>query len=123
MVRATLENRLKYESLNVLEEDKKSQVFRKLLENSNVRLNAIITINSTYKKMIQVLNHESIYYEPILNSLQRDIQDQTDFINHIIYIGGPAIKKIGVLTVEMRVRKRRNTTKISIYVYDFVETK
>ncbi|XP_054726180.1 uncharacterized protein LOC129236032 [Anastrepha obliqua] len=100
--RAVLQNRIKYENEFVLEEELKSRVFRKKIENSNVRLKAIKTINGTYRKMIQVLRHDGIFYEPILLSLSQDIEDQSNFIKHILYLGIPAISKFKELSEEYR---------------------
>lgn len=97
-----LENRIKYRNEFVLEEELKSRVFIKKIENSNVRLKAIKTINNTYKKIIQVLLHDAIFYEPILRSLNADMEDQTNFIKHILYLGIPAIAKFKELNYEYR---------------------
>lgn len=85
-----------------MDEEVKSQIFLKKIENSNVRLKAIKTINNTYKKMIQVLLHDEIFYEPILISLNEDLKDQKHFINHIIHLGNPAIAKFKELSEEFR---------------------
>ncbi|KAH8375055.1 uncharacterized protein LOC110188405 [Drosophila serrata] len=100
--RALLENRIKYQNEFILDEELKSRVFLKKIENSNVRLKAIKTINNTYKKMIQVLVHDEIFYEPILRSLSSDMDDQTNFIKHILYLGMPAIAKFKELNDEFR---------------------
>ncbi|XP_001359747.1 uncharacterized protein [Drosophila pseudoobscura] len=100
--RAVLENRIKYQNEFVLDEELKSRVFLKKIENSNVRLKAIKTINNTYKKMIQVLVHDEIFYEPILRSLSGDMEDQSNFIKHILYLGMPAISKFKELNDEYR---------------------
>ncbi|XP_034488067.1 uncharacterized protein LOC117792159 [Drosophila innubila] len=100
--RAVLENRIKYRNEFVLEEELKSRVFIKKIENSNVRLKAIKTINNTYKKIIQVLLHDAIFYEPILRSLNADMEDQSNFIKHILYLGIPAIAKFKELNYEFR---------------------
>jgi len=67
-----------------------------------VRLKAIKTINNTYKKMIQVLVHDEIFYEPILRSLSSDMDDQSNFIKHILFLGMPAIAKFKELNDEFR---------------------
>ncbi|KAH8248302.1 hypothetical protein KR038_010540 [Drosophila bunnanda] len=100
--RALLENRIKYQNEFILDEEFKSRVFLKKIENSNVRLKAIKTINNTYKKMIQVLVHDEIFYEPILRSLSSDMDDQSNFIKHILYLGMPAIAKFKELNDEFR---------------------
>lgn len=102
MDRAVLENRIKYQNEFVLEEEIQSRGFLKKLENSNVRLKAIKTINNTYKKIIQVLVHDEIFYEPILRSLSNDMEDQSNFIKHILYLGKPAIAKFKELNYKYR---------------------
>ncbi|XP_017104214.2 uveal autoantigen with coiled-coil domains and ankyrin repeats-like [Drosophila bipectinata] len=100
--RAMLQNRIKYQNEFILDEELKSRIFLKKIENSNVRLKAIKTINNTYKKMIQVLVHDEIFYEPILRSLSSDMEDQANFIKHILYLGMPAIAKFKELNDEFR---------------------
>lgn len=102
MDRAVLENRIKYQNEFALEEEIQSRVFLKKMENSNVRLKAIKTINNTYKKIIQVLVHDEIFYEPILRSLSNDMEDQSNFIKHILYLGKPAIVKFKELNFKYR---------------------
>ncbi|XP_017874690.1 PREDICTED: uncharacterized protein LOC108621717 [Drosophila arizonae] len=100
--RAVLENRIKYQNEYVIDEEVKSRDFIKKIENSNVRLKAVKAINSTYLKMIQVLRHDAIFYEPILRSLNGDMEDQANFIKHILYLGMPAIAKFRELNQEYR---------------------
>lgn len=101
--RATIENRIKYQNEFILEEELKVHGFLKNVEKSKIRLKAIKTINSTYQKVIQVLRHDEIFYEPILRSLSKDIDDQANFIKHILYLGTPAIAKYRKLSEEYRV--------------------
>ncbi|XP_017874697.1 PREDICTED: uncharacterized protein LOC108621721 [Drosophila arizonae] len=100
--RAIVENRIKYENEFVLEEELVSRMLLKKIENSTVRFRAIKTINTTYKKMVQVLLQDEIFYEPILSSLDDDIAEQTHMIKYIIYLGLPAISKFKVLNKEFR---------------------
>ncbi|XP_017104560.2 uncharacterized protein [Drosophila bipectinata] len=99
---ALLENRIKFEHEALLDEEVNSRIFLKKIENSNVRLKAIKTINNTYKKMIQVLLHDEIFYEPILISLGEDLKDQKRFLQHILYLGIPAIAKFKELSDDFR---------------------
>ncbi|XP_017874695.1 PREDICTED: uncharacterized protein LOC108621720 isoform X2 [Drosophila arizonae] len=101
MERSRAVNMIKYENEYILQEELQSRVLLKKIENSNVRLNAIRTINTTYKKMRQVLLQDEIFYEPILRSLDDDMEDQVNFIKHILYLGMPAIAKFKVLNREL----------------------
>ncbi|XP_034116398.1 uncharacterized protein LOC117576003 isoform X1 [Drosophila albomicans] len=100
--RSEVENLIRYENEFVLEEELLSRVLLKKIENSNVRFKAITTINTTYRKIIQVLLQDEIFYEPILRSLDSDIEDQGNFIKNILYIGKPAIVKFKELNKEYR---------------------
>ncbi|TDG42786.1 hypothetical protein AWZ03_010798 [Drosophila navojoa] len=100
--RCKLENLMKYENLYVLEEETASRILMKKIENSNVRLKAIRNINTTYRKMIQVLLQDEIFYEPILRSLDDDMTDQALLIRHILYLGMPAIAKFKELNREFQ---------------------
>lgn len=97
-----MENRIKYENEFVLEEEIVSRMLLKKIENSTVRFRAIKTINTTYKKMVQVLLQDEIFYEPILSSLDDDIAEQTHMIKYIIYLGLPVISNYKVLNKEFR---------------------
>lgn len=109
--RAVLENHIKYQNEFELAEDVKSREFIKRVENSQVRLKAIKAINIAYMKMVQVLSNDAIYYDPILRSLSDDMEDQATFINHIIYLGTPAIARYKELNLEyqqLEEKSRRN---------------
>uniref|UniRef100_A0A1I8MMF5 DUF4200 domain-containing protein n=1 Tax=Musca domestica TaxID=7370 RepID=A0A1I8MMF5_MUSDO len=97
-----IENRIKYQNEFVLDEELQMRDFEKNIENSNTRLRAIKAVNATYRKIIEVLRHDGIFYEPILRSLCEDINDQASFIKHILYLGTPAIAKFKQLGMEYR---------------------
>ncbi|XP_017845563.1 uncharacterized protein LOC108602059 isoform X2 [Drosophila busckii] len=104
--RAIIRNRINYENAFVMKEELQSRILLKKIENSDVRLKAVRTINNTYQKIKQVLLHDEIFYEPILSSLDADIEDQANFINHIIYLGKPAISKFKLLDQKYRKLER-----------------
>ncbi|KAM7361458.1 LOW QUALITY PROTEIN: uncharacterized protein ACRADG_012075 [Cochliomyia hominivorax] len=106
--KANIENRIKFQDEFVLDEEIKLQEFQKKVENSHIRLKAIKTINSTYRKVIQVLRHDEIFYEPILRSLTKDIDDQAGFIKHILYLGIPAIAQFKTLSDEYRLLEEKS---------------
>ncbi|XP_055851175.1 uncharacterized protein LOC129915587 [Episyrphus balteatus] len=100
--KANLENRIKYQNEFVLDEEIQSKQIRNKIECSNVRLNAIKTLNDAYKRTIKLLITDEIYYEPILRSLQKDIDNQAQFTNYIIELGLPAITKLQEITEQHR---------------------
>ncbi|XP_055908794.1 uncharacterized protein LOC129943400 [Eupeodes corollae] len=100
--KANLENRIKYQNEFILIEEIQSKQIRNKIECSNVRFKAITTLNDAYKRIIQLLINDEIYYEPILMSLQKDIDNQTQFTNYIIELGLPAITKLQEITEKHR---------------------
>lgn len=103
MIKANLEDRIKYESEFVLEEELEAKKTRKLIENSYTRLRAIKTITTAYDKMIQLLMRDALYYDAVLNGLKADVKDQTNFISHVITIGTPVIGRLQELSEEYKV--------------------
>uniref|UniRef100_A0A1I8NS64 Uncharacterized protein n=1 Tax=Stomoxys calcitrans TaxID=35570 RepID=A0A1I8NS64_STOCA len=100
--RAQIELRIKYQNEFVLDEELQMRELRKNIQNSNTRLSAIKAVNTAYAKILEILNHDAVYYEPILHSLCGDIEDQGSFIKHILYLGTPAIAKFEQLSLEYR---------------------
>ncbi|XP_075146131.1 uncharacterized protein LOC142220740 [Haematobia irritans] len=90
---AALEDRIKYHNIFELDEEKLSRDYEKKLVNSQIRLKAVKAINSAYKKILKILHHDEMFYEPILQSLSGDINDQRMFIEHILDLGRPAIEE------------------------------
>ncbi|XP_061396986.1 uncharacterized protein LOC133332619 [Musca vetustissima] len=93
-----LEDRIKFQNIFELQEEKLAKECEKKLSNSQIRLKAIKTINTTYRKVLQVLRHDEMFYDPILQSLCDDINDQRMFIEHILDVGKPALEKLKYLT-------------------------
>lgn len=115
---AAIENRIKYGNVFVLEEDIKSQTFMEKIEKSKIRLRAYSTINSTYKRAIQILRHDEVFHEPILRGLSKDIDDQANFIKYILYLGSPAIEQFKRLSEDHRV-----SMYVSVKISKIVRTK
>uniref|UniRef100_A0A1A9V0F4 Uncharacterized protein n=1 Tax=Glossina austeni TaxID=7395 RepID=A0A1A9V0F4_GLOAU len=101
-----IDNRNTYHDFYVLDEQFKSYGKKKLLHNSQTRLAAIKTINGSYQKIIAILRYDAIFYEPILNSLDKDILDQENFIKHILHLGSPAIARFSELSEDFRPNAR-----------------
>ncbi|XP_037953758.1 uncharacterized protein LOC119683936 [Teleopsis dalmanni] len=120
-----------YEVLNRIEnqedfrlpEEKKIKSLIRQLENSKIRFKAIKTINSAYKKVIHVLRHDEIFYDPILNSLTDDIDDQATFIKHILHIGSPAITRYRVLNDEYRTLDMKYKKELQQAMHDILNAK
>ncbi|KAL9890171.1 uncharacterized protein ACN427_009235 isoform 1-T1 [Glossina fuscipes fuscipes] len=97
--KATLENHTLFQTYYEIEEGKKKAAFKKKLAASAIRLKAAQTINSTYKKIIEVLLKDATYYDVIIRSLVDDIKDQDNYVNYILDVGKPAFALFRVLSL------------------------
>lgn len=102
LTRAEVEHRVRYATELIIEDEMQSRILKKKIENSKVRAKAIRTINAAYKKIIQILKEDELFYEPILRSLDHDMEDQSTFINYILHLGRPAIVKFKELNIRYR---------------------
>lgn len=79
------------------------------LKNSETRARAVHKINSTYKNIINRLLHDSLYYQPVLDALNGDWNEQTMLVTQTFSIGNPAIQNVKKL--ENDVKKLRKVLK------------
>jgi hypothetical protein len=79
------------------------------LKNSETRTRAIEKMNITYKKIIDQLLRDSLYYEPVLSALNSDWNEQTMLVKQTFQIGFPAIENSKKL--QMKFKKLRQITK------------
>lgn len=78
------------------------------LKNSETRSRAIQKINSTYKKIIDQLLHDSLYYQPVLEALNSDWNEQTMLVKQTYDIGFPAIQNVKKLRKDLMKLHRLN---------------
>uniref|UniRef100_A0A1I8PPU7 Uncharacterized protein n=1 Tax=Stomoxys calcitrans TaxID=35570 RepID=A0A1I8PPU7_STOCA len=88
-----LQIRVRFQNEYILQEELTIRTLYTAIKNSQTRLKAIKTINTTYKKMLQVMKDEEKFFEPILNSLSKDIEDQQNFIAYVLCVGSPVLDK------------------------------
>lgn len=79
------------------------------LKNSETRTRAIEKMNITYKKIIDQLLRDSLYYEPVLSALNSDWNEQTMLVKQTFQIGFPAIENSKKL--QTKFKKLRQITK------------
>ena len=77
------------------------------LKNSETRTRAIRKINITYKKVINQLLHDALYYQPVLDALQADFKEQTTLVEQTYNIGNPAIKSTKELERSLKHLEKR----------------
>lgn len=98
-----VQQRLKSNDYGINDLNLKIAYLEKRIVNSKTHTEAFQTINSTYKTIKKTLVNDAIFHEPILKSLEQDLHDQSAFIEHIIYLGTPAIKKFKQISTEYKV--------------------
>lgn len=95
--------RLKTIDESMIELNSTKAKLEKDIVNSKTRCEAFAVINTTYKAIKKTLEQDAIFYEPILQSLEQDIKDQSAFIQHILFLGAPAIHKFKQISAEYNV--------------------
>jgi hypothetical protein len=71
------------------------------LKNTETRSRAVRKVSAMYKKVIDQLLRDSIYYEPVLGALKADWDEQTMLVNQTFNIGFPAIQNVKKLKKEL----------------------
>lgn len=72
------------------------------LKNSETRSRAIEKISSGYKKIVEQLLKDSLYYQPVLNALNADWNEQTMLVKQTHEIGFPAIQNAKKLEKDLK---------------------
>jgi hypothetical protein len=91
------------------------QVFVEL-KNTETRSRAVRKVSAMYKKVIDQLLRDSLYYEPVLSALKADCDEQAMLVRRTFDIGFPAIQNVKKLKKELtKLRKmsRQEETKRS----------
>lgn len=100
MEMSKLQNRIKYSDVAEIHDEEQSKILRMELKSSETRMRAVGAIKGAYKKIINTMMHDSIYFDPVLSALEEDLIEQNDFIKKTISMGGPALKNLHILSAE-----------------------
>lgn len=72
------------------------------LKNSETRSRAIQKINSGYKKIIDQLLKDSLYYKPVLDAINSDWKEQSMLVKQTYEIGFPAVENAKQLEKDLK---------------------
>jgi hypothetical protein len=72
------------------------------LKNSETRFKGIEAINKTYKTIIDTLLHDSLFYQPVLEAINADWNEQTQLVQQTFNIGFPALKHVRKIENEVK---------------------
>ncbi|CRK98960.1 CLUMA_CG012160, isoform A [Clunio marinus] len=76
------------------------------LKNSETRCRAIQNLNSSYKKIIDKMLHDSLYYQPVIDALNADWNEQTMLVKQTHKIGYPAIQDVEKMEKKLKSMNR-----------------
>lgn len=98
-----------YYDIKEFKEEKDTKRLFVELKNSETRSRAVQKINTAYKKIIDQLLRNSLYYKPLMEALNSDWEEQTMLVRQTYEIGFPAIQNVKKL--ERKLKKLQKTSK------------
>lgn len=98
---------VRYHDVKEFKQEKDTKRLFVELKNSETRTRATQKINSTFKKTIDKLLHDSLYYKPVMDAFISDWDEQTMLVRQTIKIGLPAI--LNVKKLEKGLKKLTRT--------------
>lgn len=104
---AKIQNRMKFEDVLDLKERALHTKLTVALKNSETRLRPIRTINGSYKKILESLKYDSVYFDPTIKALYEDLSEQTQIIETSIGTGSLALKHLEELNKEFQGLERK----------------
>ena len=93
---------IRYYDVKEFKEEKDTKRLLVELKNSETRSRAVQKINATYKKIIDELLSNSLYYQPVLGALNCDWNEQTMLVRQTYEIGFPAIQNVKKLEKDLK---------------------
>lgn len=92
----------RYYDIKEFQEERDTKRLLVELKNSETRCRSIQKINSTYKKVLDMLMHDALYYQPVLEALHDDWKEQTMLVDQTYSIGFPAIQNVKKLEKDLK---------------------
>lgn len=99
---AKLQELVRYHDVKEFKQERDTKRLFVELKNSETRTRAVQKINSSYKKIIDKLLNDSLYYKPVLDALNSDWNEQTMLVKQTLNVGLPAIKNVKKLEKGLR---------------------
>lgn len=93
---------VRYHDVKEFKQEKDTKRLFVELKNSETRTRAVQKINSSFKKIIDKLLNDSLYYAPVLDALHGDWNEQTMLVKQTLKIGLPAIKNVKKLEKDLK---------------------
>lgn len=93
---------IRYYDIKEFKEEKDTKRLFVELKNSETRSRAVQKTNTTYKKIVDQLLKNSLYYQPVLEALNCDWNEQSMLVRQTYQIGFPAIQNVKKLEKELK---------------------
>lgn len=103
-----LQERIRYRDGKEFEPEMNTKRLLVELKDSETRARAIQKINTVYKEIIRQLDHDKLYYNPVLDALEADWNEQTDLVKQAVEMGVPAMQNVKRLGEELKHLVKRN---------------
>lgn len=97
-----LQERNRYRDVKEFQPEKDTKRLLVELKDSETRARAIQKINTVYKEIIGQLDHDKLYYNPVLDALEADWNEQTDLVKQAVEMGAPAMQNVKRLGTELK---------------------
>lgn len=82
---------LKYNSDIPQKDIAASTKLRLELKNTETRMTAVNFITQAYQRILDTMVRDSLYFDPVMDALEQDVEEQKTFIETTIRLGRPAI--------------------------------
>lgn len=89
-----LQDRIEYQDFLQLPDNARANQLALEIQNAKIRINTIETLNKCSMDFIKMAMNDSLYFSPILNTIQEDADEQEDILNRTLKLGGPAIENL-----------------------------
>lgn len=97
-----MQERNRYRDVKEFKPEKDTKRLLVELKDSETRARAIQKINTVYKEIIGQLDHDKLYYNPVLDALEADWNEQTDLVKQAVEMGAPAMQNVKRLGNELK---------------------
>lgn len=103
---AAFQETIRYFDIKEFKEEHKTKQLFVELKNSETRTRAVQKLNSSYKSIIDQLLHDSLYYQPVLDALNADWNEQSMLVKQTFNIGNPAIQNVKKLEKDLKMLRK-----------------
>ncbi|XP_055596804.1 uncharacterized protein LOC129746900 [Uranotaenia lowii] len=110
---AELQDRTKFTDPQELYEEIEAKRYELELRHCATRVRTTDAVNRAYYKILNTMLKDSMYYDPVLNALQEDLEEQKRFILKAIGKGRPSMKNVKSLRLEFQMLEKQTNNEMA----------